>query len=185
VDRTSRDRQNRGLTLIELLLVLVVLAISLQVVVPGMQQLIRGNRLRTEAGRLLAALNLARSEAVIRNAPVSLCPSAMAGTGVPGCAGAFSRGWMVFTDPDRNGVFDPGEEPIRAFEALPAGYALTDRSGGAAGITYLPDGSSRRNRTLLLCPPPGRQPDSWSVVLNSVGRARAVRAAEPCPAGSA
>lgn len=168
-----------GLTLIELMVTLVMLVVTVSVVAPSMQRLICGNRLRTETDRLLVAINLARSEAVNRNIPVSLCPSTMASSGDDRCSGSLADGWIVFTNQDRDGVVDAGtDEVIRAFAAIPRGYFLTNLAGTRAiteAITYLPDGSSRRNRTLLLCPPAGYPVAPWRVVLNLVGRARAAR----------
>ena len=74
----SNRISERGFTLIELLLVLSVLAVIATIAAPSMRSLLQVNYLRLESGRLLTALNLARSEAIMRNEPVSLCPSAMA-----------------------------------------------------------------------------------------------------------
>lgn len=179
MNRISSRMHSRGLTLIELMITLVILVITVSVVSPAMQHLLHGNRLRTETDRLLAAINLARSEAVIRNIPVSLCPSGMANSGEPTCSGAYADGWIVFTNRNRDAVVDGGDdEVIRAFESIPGGYSLTNSAGTRSAvepITYLPDGSSRRNRTLLLCAPAGIQLAPWRVVLNTVGRARASR----------
>ena len=174
-----------GLTLIELMVTLVIVVVTISVAAPGMQRLICGNRLRTETDRLLVAINLARSEAVNRNTPVSLCPSTMASSGEDSCSGSLADGWIVFTNQDRDGVVDAGtDQVIRAFAAIPRGYSLTNLAGTRAvteAITYLPDGSSRRNRTLLLCPHAGHRVAPWRVVLNLVGRARVARGS---PAGA-
>ncbi len=177
--RISSKPRVCGLTLIELLIALVILVITISVATPTLQGLICANRLRTTTDRLLVAINLARSEAVNRNTPVSLCPSTMASTGVALCAGSLAEGWIVFTNQDRDAAVDAStDEVIRAFEGIPPGYSLTNLAGTRAitdTITYLPDGSSRRNRTLLLCPPAGSAVEPWRVVLNLVGRARAAR----------
>ena len=185
MDRMSRKFSCRGLTLIELMITLVILAVTVTMATPAMQQLIQGSRLRTETTRLLDALNLARSEAVLRNVPVSLCPSPMPSPGVPTCAGDFSDGWVGFTNRNRDDIIDAGsDQVIRAFVAIPPGYSLTNLAGTrpiAELITYLPDGSSRRNLSLLLCPPDRQRLAPWRVVLNSVGRARAAKAQGQCP----
>ncbi|MCB1679546.1 MAG: GspH/FimT family pseudopilin [Halioglobus sp.] len=175
----------RGFTLVELMIAVLLLVIVLAVAAPPLRQLVHGNRLRTEASRLLRALNLARSEAVLRNQPVSVCPSSMAQDGSARCGGEFARGWLVFSNADRDRIVDaPGDSVIRAFAAIPAGYSLTNRAGTRAAtdlITYLPDGSSRRSRTLLLCAPAGLGVASWSIVLNNVGRPRVARGEGACP----
>lgn len=183
MDRTSQGK--RGFTLIELAMTLAVLALTVTLVTPSMQQLLHGNRLRTEASRLLDALGLARSEAVMRSTRVALCPLAARGAQAGDCSGRFADGWIVFSDVDRDGRFDSrSDELIRAFDPIPKGYSLTNLAGSAAVeglIAYLPDGTSRRNLSLLLCPPPGQPVPPWSVVLNNAGRARISRGEGQCP----
>ncbi len=184
MDRMSPRASLGGLTLIELMIVLAVLVVLLRLAVPSMQSLLHGNRLRAEAHRLLGAINLARSEAVLRNSPVSLCPSAMSQTGVAECDGTYADGWLVFSNSDRDRVIDGGvDEVLQVFAALPRGYTLSNRDGSrpASGvISYLPDGSSRVNRTLLLCAPPGVAAEPLGIVVNIVGRARLARGWGTC-----
>ncbi|MEZ5572001.1 MAG: GspH/FimT family pseudopilin [Halioglobus sp.] len=174
-----------GFTLIELMIVLVVLAIMISVSAPLMQDLVHSNQLRSEASRFLGAINLARSEAVMRNQPVSICPSAMAITGAPECSGNYADGWIVFANADRDKVVDLAtDQVLQVFEGIPSGYRLTNRSGTRDAfelINYLPDGSSPSNRTLLFCPPPGAAVPNLSVVINIVGRARLVGGWGECP----
>lgn len=187
MDRKSQRFNHLGLTLIELMITLVILGVTVTAAAPAMRQLVHGSQLRTETSRLLDALNLARSEAVTRNIPVSLCPSAAARSGEANCSGRYAGGWVVFTNRNRDAVVDAGpDEIIRAFAAIPSGYSLTNRTGTRASdelITYLPDGSSRRNLTLLLCPPDSYRLEPRLVVLNTVGRARAGRGEGQCPTG--
>jgi type IV fimbrial biogenesis protein FimT len=185
VDRMSRRFSNRGLTLIELMFTLVILAVLATAASPGMRQMVQGTRLRSETSRLLGALNLARSEAILRNLPVSLCPSAMARSGEAVCGGEYAGGWIVFTNRNRDGVVDADDdEVVRVFEAVGDGYTLTNLAGTRPIdelITYLPDGSARRNLSLLVCPPGRVGVEPWRVVLNTVGRARTARGDGQCP----
>jgi len=178
--RKSED----GFTLIELMAVIAVLAIILMVAVPSMRGLIHRNQLRTETSRLLSAINLTRSEAISRNTVVSLCPSAFSSDGVAVCSRSYSDGWIVFTNADRDRVVDKDvDEILRVFKGLPAGYSLTNKAGTRDAfevISYRPDGSSRRNRTLMICPPSGSKIPSWSVVMNIVGRPRVARGWGDC-----
>jgi len=176
VDRMSLRRPASGLTLIELMIVLVVLAVTLSLGAPLFQNLLHNNRLRADASRFLGAINLARSEAVMRNVPVSICPSTMAVTGQAECSGNYTSGWIVFSNADKDRVVDAGtDEVLHVFEGLIPGYRLTNRSGTKAAfelINYLPDGSSHSNRTLLFCPPLRTSMQSLSIIINIVGRAR-------------
>ena len=178
-------RTLKGFTLIELLTVLVVLVVTLWVATPMFGKLLHGNQLHQQASRLLGTINLARSQAVMRNSPVSICPSAMALTGEAVCSGTYAEGWIVFSNVDKDKVIDvDSDQVLQVFEGLPRGYQLTNRKGTRAAfelISFLPDGSSRSNRTLLICPPQHALAQSLSVVINIVGRARLVKEWGECP----
>lgn len=186
MDRTSTYLAVQGFTLVELMLVLVVLAIALSIGTPSLQAVRQGSQLWAGSSRFLAALNLARSEAVMRNQPVSLCPYDQDSGGEPECVGTYAAGWLVFSNRDRDKVVDAdADEVIRVFEGLPTGYRLTNRSGTKAAsqlINFLPDGTAYANRTLLFCPPQPVTIPSLSIVLNIVGRARLLRGRDSCPA---
>lgn len=185
MNRMSRCGGIAGFTLLELMVVLVLVAISLSVVTPLLQGLLHNNRVNYETNRFLGAINLARSEAIIRNVTVSVCPSAMTRTGESICSGTYAGGWIVFSNPDKDRVVDAGTDKVlRVFEGLPSGYHLTNRKGTRAAfklINYLPDGSSHSNRTLVFCPPQQVSVQSLSIVINIVGRARLARDWGTCP----
>lgn len=182
----DRMSASRAFTLIEMMIALVVLAITVSLGAPMMQNLMHSNRLRAESNRLLGAINLARSEAVMRNMPVSLCPSTMAETGEPACAGTYAGGWIVFANANKDRIVDEdADHVLQVFEALPPGYRLTNRSGtrdAFESINYLPDGSSHSNRTLMFCPPRGISVQALAVIINIVGRARLAGELGECPA---
>ena len=144
---------------------------------PGFQSLQQQTQMRAEATRLLAALNLARSEAVRRNLPVSLCPSRYAVSGDLSCEGDYSVGWIVFGNPGRGTEVDAGGL-VQAYAPMHPQLQLSNRSGTLLTdelITFMPDGSAGRNRTLMICSRAMPQLASWSLVMNIVGRSRLVR----------
>ena len=180
----TQVRSTGGFTLIELMLVIAVLSITVLIAGPSFQRAIHSNQLRTETSRLLSAINLARSEAISRNTIVSLCPSSYVSDSVATCSKTYADGWIVFTNRDRDRVVDPGLDRIlKVSEGLPHGYSLTNKAASRDAyelISYRPDGSSRRNMTLLICPPGDWSIPSWSVVLNIVGRPRVARGWGQC-----
>ena len=70
--KRARPR-NAGFTVVELMITLSVAGILLAVAVPSFNQMIVANRLATQANEIVAAVSLARSEAIKRNASVTLC----------------------------------------------------------------------------------------------------------------
>ena len=170
-------------TLVELLIVVSVLAILLSLAVPAFGRLAAAVRVRTEAGKLMSAVHLTRSEAIKRNRKVSLCPyNNELSPGV--CSRDYADGWIVFVNPDRDRELDSGEQLLARGAGLPAGLTVSNRKGTRAAdelITYYGDGSSRRNLTLMVCSSAYPGIDSWSVVLNLVGRPRMARAWGDCP----
>jgi type IV fimbrial biogenesis protein FimT len=97
-------KRDNGFTLIELLITMVVVAILLMVGVPGFKQLVKNNRISGQAGKLIMALQVARSEAVKRGAATVICAS----TDQLTCSGDsdWASGWIAFSDLDRDATLD-------------------------------------------------------------------------------
>lgn len=107
----------RGFTLIELMATVTVAAILAAVAIPSFQQFILSQRIRTAAYDVSASLTLARSEAVKRNASVSVTP----------IGGDWTQGWTVTS----------GATVLARHEAL----SNLTVSGPLAGLLY--NGSGR------------------------------------------
>lgn len=161
-----------GFTLIELMITLAIVAIVLAIGVPSFQGMMRDNRLATQTNTFLAALNLARSEAIKRGRRVTLCKSASGATCEGG--GGYQQGWIVFVDPNDNAVVDAGEMILRVEGAMPGNLSLTGNSTVQSYVSYVGDGTSRlvgggfQAGTLTLC----AAPKARSIIINSVGRVR-------------
>jgi Tfp pilus assembly protein FimT len=118
---------------------LVVVGIILGFGLPGFQQLVQNNRMTSTANDLLAALNVARSEAVKRATPVSICASNNPTAPLPACSGVPGmNGWVVFVDnndgdangvPDGDIIIDAGEVILQRHDVLDP--TLTPNSDGA------------------------------------------------------
>lgn len=85
-----------GFTLVELMVTVAVAAVLLAVAVPSFTQMIVSGRLTTQSNDMLAAINLARSEAIKRNASVTLCRAAANATTCATTAGVWQN-WIVRT----------------------------------------------------------------------------------------
>lgn len=135
----------RGFTLIELLVTIAIVAILATVAAPSFNEAILSSRLTAFANNFVASALLARSEAIKRNATVSLCRSDN-GTS---CAtsGGWQQGWIVFHDINGDGSVDTGETIIQYQQALSSGYKMT----GANSLLFQAIGAGSTSATLTLC----------------------------------
>ena len=176
MDRMSASAHEQGVTLIELLVVMLIASLALVTAVPLMREVVHRVQVNVESLRLLSAINLARTEAVLRSAPVTLCPSQLVAGGASSCAGRYADGWIIQA---RTGA----RETLHAFGGVPRGFSVrnsADTRDAYRAINFLPDGTSRSNQTLRVCPPLGSEVSSLAVVVNIVGRARLEERGGPC-----
>jgi type IV fimbrial biogenesis protein FimT len=157
---------HRGFTLVELMIVLAVAAILLSLAVPGYRSFTANNRATTTANQFLTVINLARSEAVKRGIPVSLCARAQPRTNPETCAGStdWGTGWLLFTDNSgTRGQFDAADTLLQVWDELesnPASltgdtssvqYQSTGAANSAASFTLIyPDCTGENKRTISI-----------------------------------
>lgn len=72
MNRSMTVRRQRGFTLIELMMVVMLAAIMVGIAVPSFREFMAAQRVKNTAFDFAAAMLLARSEAVKRNTPVSM-----------------------------------------------------------------------------------------------------------------
>lgn len=174
MSRTLRNT-GRGLTLIELMVTLAVLAILAVLVVPGYQTIVSTNRQAAGINALSAQLSAARSEALKRGHRVTVCSSTDGAT----CNGgtAWQGGWIAFTDLNANGVIDGTDVLINAADPLAAGQTLTATfNTNGAILQFSANGTLRGGNdsgTFVLC---GEAADAnrllraRSLIVNAMGR---------------
>lgn len=88
----------RGLTLLDLLVALIIFSLVVTLAVPSFTAQISQVQTKTRALSLYEALQLTRTEAISRNRRTTLR-----------ALGGWSRGWVLFDDQNHNGRPDPGE----------------------------------------------------------------------------
>jgi type IV fimbrial biogenesis protein FimT len=180
---SSAKRFQRGFTLIELMIVVVIVSILMGVAGPAFYSIIKENELRTQASRVVSSLNLVRSTAVKRNESVSICASENATSlAVPTCSGTWMDGWVVYFNDDPDGTAGPDNTPesgeiVRGFDGLPDGYIIKNAE---LNITYYPDGTSTVTTgtgpdAIHMCPPDKDSRKGWSIEISITGRARMFR----------
>ncbi|HEX4853019.1 GspH/FimT family pseudopilin [Arenimonas sp.] len=138
-----RRGREQGYTLIELLVVIIIIGIVSAISFPSFREMINSNRLTGAANELIASLQIARSEAVRRNARVVICPS----TNGTACGGTNWGRHISFVDANRDGAADGAlvlrDTTIDAPLQLLGSPAVT----AADRIVFRSDGRARANVT--------------------------------------
>ncbi len=176
--RPARRQRISGFTLGELLVTLLVVAVVATIAMPSYRTIIRNARLMTQIYDFDAALNLARSEAVKRGYPVTVCPS----TNGTSCATStqWEQGWIVFVDVNSNQTVDTATDSreviLRTTPALVSGYTLRgsssflDATSSYSYLTINPKGQASATGQFVLCENLTTPNPSRAVLVNTVGR---------------
>ncbi len=128
---SKNSNKQQGFTLIELMVALALVAILVTIGIPGFNNIIRDNRLVTGTNDLVTSMSLARSEAIRRGVPVTVCAS---NTGTDCTVSTWNQGWIVFTDQGTADTVDGTDTILRVQQALSGDVQIA--VGGATQVSY-------------------------------------------------
>jgi type IV fimbrial biogenesis protein FimT len=164
-----RTCNSRGISIVELLVVLSIVCIVLAIGAPGFQRLMEAQRLATVSNALLMAVNLARSEAIHRGRRVDLVPLDNM---------QWRHGWLVFIDENNNQRPDSHEVVLHTYAVKIADLQITPRFSDSKVQYVAYNGSGRSHSNAggqvslsghwLL----GLGPLKRKVIINFLGRPR-------------
>jgi len=190
----ARRQPCGGMTLIELMTTIAVMAIVLTFGVPSLATFLKNTRLTTATTEIQGAFNQARSEAVMRRLAVSVCAS----TNGSDCStsGLWQGGLLVFTNGavgDTPGTVSENDQPLKYVQFTDTALTVTPVISSASAtpgfgsnnntyVRFNPSGMVDNAGALLLCDDRsgafGHQVTIWSV-----GRTEATSKVQ-CPASA-
>lgn len=172
-----QTKRQKGFTLIELMITLVVLVISLSIGVPSFVTWIKNNRLNTASTTLAGTFQIARSEAVSRQTVITL-----------NNGGNWNNGLTMYTDTAvaGNTAYNAAEDAlIKDLDYAMDGITINSNDGNNF-ISFTPtgrlstvDASLLTPLTLTLCQTSGES-DGFQITINTVGRA-SINNKSDCP----
>lgn len=144
-------RSVRGMTLIEIAVVLIILGLLIVAAMPSLGAWIRNTQVRNTASSMLAGLAQARNEAIRRNAPVRFSLVSLTDSAVMNDTCAVSRtgvSWVVSVrDPAGHCSYVPSTDPATDAADADNPLIVESNAGGVGGRnvvvgTKLDDGSN-------------------------------------------
>ncbi|WOX06683.1 GspH/FimT family protein [Microbulbifer pacificus] len=158
----------RGITLIELILALAILAIISSIAIPGMADFFKRYRYESIRHHLFDLIALGRGKAYGYGKIYTLCPRGVGDT----CDSSWEQGAILFIDNNGDGSRDTDDVIERVLPALPNGASLTWNSFGNKNyLQYRPNGRTRsQSGNFSFCPPGDTAANGWIIVLNASGR---------------
>jgi type IV fimbrial biogenesis protein FimT len=180
----AQGKPAQGVTLIELLIVLSIIAVLTTIAMPALGNLKQAGAQRSARSALSVAINQARIAAAMRRQQVIVCPSA----NQIDCDRnlRWQHGWIAFYDRNNDSSHDAGEEIVTLAQNQASGLAILS-SSGRHRIRYQADGTSDgTNLTLTFCDRRGAANASTLVLSNSgrlrSGKPSSAQAAAACAA---
>lgn len=154
--------EERGVTLIELMIGIAIAAILVSVGVPSFKQLMINNEITQTRDNLYTTVISARSEAIRRGKDITLARS---GT-------TWAAGWSLFIDTDKDGTVDTGEEILKVGQANTNVMSIS-WSGTQNYVRFNSQGlltASSLAGTFTLCHSQGGAAYAKSVNISTTGR---------------
>ena len=163
----------RGFTLVELIITLLIAGLITTIAVPSFMTIIVNNRTLSITNSLITDLHLARSEAIKRVQTVTLCKTVTTADSIRCDEDApWENGWAIFVDTNGDEIvdLDDGDTVLRIQGPL-AETVVLDYNGPIQFIDFLPSGrTNNRFGAFSFC-----NPDNTvirQIIINNTGRVR-------------
>ncbi|MEM8561147.1 MAG: GspH/FimT family pseudopilin [Pseudomonadota bacterium] len=125
------QRPKSGFTLVEMMVAILILAVLLVLSAPGLNNLIKNNRMLSHVYSVRAALNGARAEALAQRSTVTLCRS-VDGETCASVPGDWNTGFVAFLDDGADSSVDDPNELMVISKVIDENLLTMEYSAGDA-----------------------------------------------------
>ena len=160
--------KSTGFTLTEALITLAVVGVLIRVALPSLTDFLEDMQLSSNTNDLFSSLFLARSEAVKRNATVSLCKIDPNSPASCDNSDTWQSGWIAFVDLDSDGIRDTGETILETYTGMNSNTAVSS-TGFSNFISYQPSGATNTVGSINVCV---NNTIAQDIIINATGRPR-------------
>jgi type IV fimbrial biogenesis protein FimT len=167
-DTSVRNLRPRGLTVLELIVTLSIVAVLTGVAVPSVTNMWLDSKRATAVNGMSHSLQLARALAIMRGQMVSVCRSPDGQT-CSNHTADWQRGWITFVNLDRDEppIRDENEQVLAVQPAWSAGTITSNRRG----YSFRPSEHGVINGTLVFCDRRGSA-HARAIIISTSGRPR-------------
>ena len=151
VDTLPDMNKQSGLTLLELIIVVVIVGIMAAIAVPNFGNIMRGSQLKTSYNNFVGMIATARSEAINRSSTITACVSTDQTACVANGGGIWSDGYMIFVDANRNGTREVAEEILKYEPPIGSGITITSPADYQTSISIAARGRLQNEGTFVFC----------------------------------
>ncbi|TDT37128.1 type IV fimbrial biogenesis protein FimT [Halospina denitrificans] len=165
------NREQNGLTLVELIIVVALLALLATTMIPALGGFIERVERQTTMKDMYHAFQLARAEAVANSTVVTICPL----DENQECNGNWQQKVHAFLDPDSQRRLTDQDAVLRTVPS-PGNGNWSANVGNSGYFQYRPDGMVRGTLgNLVYCPDSGDAHHAGQLIINMGGRVRYAR----------
>lgn len=161
--KSRSAKLQHGLTLLEMLVAVAVLAIVVTSVAPNIQSLLIKNKITADLNSLSAVAQRARFTAVDEQTNVLMCPT----EDYSACSNDWKLAKMVFIDSNGNGARDNTEDLIVTSDPLNSSNTVYGLSGS---LIFDEQGGVSRAATIKICPKTNDANYASALLLSLYGR---------------